>query len=369
MTTTEISSKTTNLTTELVSAVDKWSSSFWRLTIPNELFSNSSITSVTEESGNAIYAVLLYGERRGELKEVPYDHSELKQKITDLAQESLWLYIIDSKGNEEQPPQGIETEKRSNFYIPTGKIHRCHRCSGQGQVKCSTCGGRGSVKRERDGRTYWEPCSCCRGGLVECGHCAGYGWIQQVIKCFTEYKTSKTQDFEYSGPVPKSDFAKARGQTLFEEEIDYPQDLLRTMLTGGIDPNEYLQLQNIVKGKLHEAITHRLTAYEGNLRLVHELVDRFLGTMPNPVQANKLLEYEIIPVRLRVKVERKPVYKVTYAYKSETYELWVYGTERKVYAPKKPREFTNKAIIFSVVLVIAIIAAIVIALNPSLVGY
>jgi len=194
--------------------------------------------------------------------------------------------------------------------------------------------------------------------------------VQKIIKCTTEYKISNTQDFEYSGPIPKKGFARAQGQTLFEETIDYPQDMVRTMLRGGIDANEYTQLQGIVKNKLHEVITGTLTTYEGNLRLVHELVDRFFETIPNPVQTNKLLEHEIVPVRLRVKVERKPVYKIAYIYQSKSYDLWVYGTERKVYAPKKPGKFTKKALLFSVLVLCATITIFVIAaLDPSLIGY
>jgi hypothetical protein len=353
------------LTTKLVSIVDKWSSSFWRLTVPAELFSNSIIEKITEESGNAISEVLMYGERRGSLEELPYDHRELKNTMNDVAQESLWLY--DNKKTQEIPT-GFQSVKQPVLYIPTGKTNRCHKCSGQGQVKCWHCNGRGSVKRRKDGRTYWEPCSWCAGGFVKCNHCAGYGWVQTVIKCTTEYKTSLKQDFEYKGPVPQSDFAKAAGQVLFEEIIDYPQDALRPMLMGGLDAAEYSQLQSVIKEKLRDAINQRLTTYEGDLGLVHNLVENFIDTMPNPAQDNQLLKYEIVPVRIQIKVERKPVYKVTYTYKSDNYELWVYGTDHRVYAPQRPREFTNKAITFLVIMAILLIVIIVISLNPSLIG-
>ena len=286
-----------NLSSKLIAIVDDWSSSLWRLNTPDDLMSNSSVKDITDESGNFIFAILMYGERKGEMSEKPYDHSGIKDKITDLNHESLWLYNTEKTS---EVPEGFQEVKHPIMYIPTGKTSKCHKCSGRGRTKCRWCHGRGSVKRKKDGHEYWEPCSMCSGGWVDCNNCLGYGWVQYVIDCSTEYKISKFSNIEYAGSVPKSKFAKVTGEILFEERADYPQDLLRDMLIGGLDTQEYAELQGVVRDKFHKIIEGKLTNYEGNLKLVHDFIDDFFRKMPNPAQSNKLLEYEIVPIRLRI---------------------------------------------------------------------
>lgn len=95
----------------IVSSVDKWSSSIWQLRIPSKLFSRSVIVDVREESGKVITATLLYGERKGEVDEIPYDSGDFVNQITDLSTESLWAY--DSE-KTHGIPIGFQKVKQKN---------------------------------------------------------------------------------------------------------------------------------------------------------------------------------------------------------------------------------------------------------------
>jgi len=169
--------------------------------------------------------------------------------------------------------------------------------------------------------------------------------MEQGISVDSKYKLSKHHTEDYNGEVPKTDLEKTSGIALFDEIVAYPKEM-NEMLIGGIDTNDYEKLQETIKQEFHEKIDAKLEKYDGDKKLVHNLVDEFFKKMPNPATANKVLEYEIYPVRLRVKIEDAPVYQIDYVYKGKPYCLWAYGKERKIYAPVKPAEFTWKLALF-----------------------
>lgn len=330
---------TTTTTSELISAVDSWSSSFSRLTLPSGLLGKSEVTEILDEGAKLLSITLMYGERTGKLDLVGYDDSEIQDKISDLNVESLWIY--DTAKTLNIPPEFKEI-KQDAFLIHTGKIRKCPTCRGHGKVRCSAC--KGKVRwTEYRGKTSTEYTCSCGDGKELCDICTGYGKTETVIRCHTSYKITTRRSQEYEGEVPKADLDKTTGRVLLEEVIEYPQHLMREMLQGGLDPTEYMELQEHVCSKVHGVINNKLKlSYDGNLQLVHDLTDQFFTTMPNPVEANILLENEVIPVRMRVKVEDSPVHQINYTYKSKPYELWVYGNERRIFAFKQPSEFTYK---------------------------
>ena len=344
------------LSSDIMTAVNKWSSAFWRPAIPSKLFDKSIISDVVDAGAKLLSATFMYGERKGKLKEIPYDDSEVG-KITNLATESLWIY--DNVATLDVP-NDYKEEKQESFMISTGKTRKCSNCRGTGQVTCSKCGGKVQW-RERQGDTIVEMTCSCGNGKERCGVCKGYSYLLAVIVCETAYKLTKTTNQEYEGEIPKNKLAQTTGRIVFEETVNYPIDKIKVMLVVGINANEYMQLQEIVRLHLHEVIQQKLVSYEGNVQLVHDLVDRFFAEIPNPAQQNKLLEYEILPVRLRVKVEDAPVSQVKYLYKSQPYKLWVYGNERKIHAPKTPFEFTSKmwAISGIILVVITVVVALI----------
>lgn len=55
----------------IIAAVNTWSNSFWRLTVPEELLNNSKIHSISDEGCNLLQIVYMYGDRTGRLTEMP----------------------------------------------------------------------------------------------------------------------------------------------------------------------------------------------------------------------------------------------------------------------------------------------------------
>jgi hypothetical protein len=328
----------TSISPEILKAVNEWSSEFFQLMIPNEILTRSTNITQSEESAKLISSTLLFGERKGFLTARPYDSSGVNNEIKNLSNESLWIY---GKLNH---PEGFKSTEENGFNISTGKVYKCGTCRGRGLVVCNTCNGKGWVK-DSEGRV--KDCSWCSGGTNNCSTCRGYGMMEQIISVSSKYKLSKHHSEDYKGDVPKTSLENSSGVSLFDETIAYPEDI-QEMLVGGIDEGDYSKLQDTIKQVFHEKIDTKLEKYDGNKKLVHDLVDEFFKKMPNPATANKVLEYEIYPVRLRVKIEDAPVYQIDYMYKGKSYSLWVYGKEKKVYEPIKPTEFTWKLAVFSV---------------------
>lgn len=340
----------TNISAPILQAVNEWSSGFWQLTTPSELLNKSTDIKQTEESAKLISSTLLYGEREGHITSLPYDSSDVSNQIKALSKESLWIY------GEINPPEGFNATKEKGFWISTGTTFKCSNCRGRGLVTCNNCNGKGWV-RDSDGKP--RDCGSCSGGTNNCRTCDGYGMMEQGISIKSEYKLSKHHTEDYKGDVPKTDLEKVSGIALFDETIAYPKNM-EDLLVGGIDANDYQKLQEEIKKEFHEKIDTKLEKYDGDKKLVHNLVDDFFKKTPNPATANKVLEYEIYPVRLGVKIEDAPVYQVDYVYKLKPYSLWVYGKEKKIYAPNKPAEFTGK--LATVLLGILVVVGIVVFL-------
>lgn len=326
----------TPIMSDILEAVNEWSKGFFLLTTPSEMLTKSINIFQSEESAKLISSNLLFGERKGHLTDRPYNSSGIDNKIESLANESLWIY------GKLHLPEGFKTFEEKGFYISTGKTYKCGVCKGRGLTVCSSCSGKG-WRKDSDGNI--KDCPWCSGGTKECTNCRGYGMMEQVIDVTSHYKLATHHVEDYHGDVPKTELEKASGVVLFDESIEYPNDI-KGMLVGGIDENDYGKLQSGIKQLFHEKIDSKLEKYNGDKKLVHNLVDDFFKKMPNPATANKVLEYEIYPVRLRVKIEDAPVYQIDYVYKSKPYSLWVYGKEKKIYAPIRPSEFTSKLAVF-----------------------
>ena len=329
-----------NISPNISQAINKWSSDFFQFMLPSGILEKSTNVTQTEESAKLISSTLLYGERKGNLGDKPYNSSGVSNKIEGLLNESLWIY---GKLNH---PEGFTTLQEMGFHISTGKTYKCSKCKGRGLTVCSNCNGKG-WKKDSEGNI--KDCGWCSGGTNECSRCRGYGMLEEIINVDSKYKLATHHIENYRGDVPKTELEKVSGVVLFDETIKYPSNL-QDMLVGGIDKNDYEKLQNEIKILFHQKIDAKLESYNGDKKLVHDLVDEFFKKMPNPATANQVLKYEIYPVRLRVKIEDAPVYQVDYTYKNKLYSLWVYGKEEEIYAPEKPNEFTWKlAILISLI--------------------
>ncbi len=327
----------TKASPEIIGAINKWSNSFFRPSLPGRLMDKSTINQVQEEGAKLLDATFMYGIRAGTIREIPYDQSEV-YRISNLETESLWLYDTDL---DLQIPEGFKEKTDEAFFISTGRTRKCPNCAGQGRVRCSSCKGRIRWHEEKSDGVVERICSC-GDGKETCHNCAGYQYMLKVIECATDYKLSSTKEQDYSGNVPKNLLAQTTGQNLFEKVIEYPVDQMKQLLTGGLNPREYLQLQSFVREKLHQTIIQELGDYAGNRQLVHELIDKFFDSIPDATQQNKLMELELIPLKIRVAISDAPVYQIDYQYKKKSFQTWVYGNERKIYAPKRPSGFTIK---------------------------
>lgn len=336
-------------------AIDKWSKSIAQVTLPSDLVSKCSIEEIADFSGKFISCQFLYGERTGEKDDIPYDGGEITNRISDLSIESLWKYGKNTFA--EIPPKfdaskGLFSSKWKPFFIGTGKTRKCPSCRGRGRIICRKCKGRGSYESGFIGSTEktWETCHC-DNGYNDCGHCSEYGTIQDAIKCSTIYRTHSESRVIYLGPDFENCSSEktikmilhSTGGLLLEKVIEYPFEEMCNILKGGVDNSKYDQMQNMIRDETENIVQNMLNDTEHNIQMVYEALNKLLDYMPNPVQVNKVLEFELLPVRIRISVRRRPVFHVSYKYQEKPYVLWVFGDEGKIYASEKPREFTKEA--------------------------
>lgn len=325
-------------------AIDSWSSSFLRPHIPPKLMTNSTIKRTEDDGAKLIYAKFMYGEKTGTFQTRPFDGS-LNNVIQDVGNESLWIYSLSN----ERIPDGFVSQKSDGGFIQTGKVQKCPTCRGQGRVTCKTCGGK--VRwTEKFGDKYVDKVCSCGDGKQTCGECTGFGEVETVIVVKNNYRLFETKNSQYKGEVPEDKIKSITGAQIFEHVIDYPMDELKGMLVGGLNANEFNQLQSGVLDDLHDKINTDLFDKGVNTKLIHEQVNTLFQSVPNAASENKLLEKEVIPIRVMLRVEDAPVTQVDYSFKEKDYSLWVYGNENKVWHQGAPFSFNYKMIIIAVAL-------------------
>lgn len=324
--------------------INKWSNSFLRPFIQPSLMKNSKVSDIEYDEAKFIYAKFLYGEQRGTLRKIPFDGS-YGNKIKDLQQESLWLYSL----NDEQIPPGFVAKSYDSGMIRTGIITKCKNCRGQGNVTCKKCKGkiRWTVKR---GDRYVEKICSCGNGKQICEDCTGYGEVENVILKKTVYKIFETKNTQYSGEVPLKKIDKVKGISIFEYTIDFPVDQLRKILSGGIDKSEFSNLSNAILDDIHYKINNELFDKNIDIRVIHDLINTLFASVPNPCVENVPMEKEVMPVRVMLRVENSPVYKVGYTFKEADFTLWMYGNEKRVWLRSAPLSFNYKIIVLSLLL-------------------
>ncbi len=322
-------------------AIRKWGNSFFSPTIPRNFIDRSVINEVVIERAKVLHAKLLYGKRRGVMAEIPYNGSKIVNNTDDLSVETLWQYGGDRYC---RVPDGFIKKKLDSFYVSTGEHHRCGECKGRGSITHWICDGKGyRMEDVGEGRKKRVDCSC-DNGKVTCDNCDGYGDVEVVIDVSTTFDLRSQSVCDYTGMVDQNKLALSGGEVIFDESVDYPKDKMMIMLQGGIDPQEYMRLQENVLALFKYHINSKLGGYDGDISMVYRLVGDFLVKMPNPCEENILLKSEILPARISFKIIDIPVRKISYMYKEKSYDLWVYGDGNSVYAPKYPRGITWKLI-------------------------
>ena len=345
------------LDSKTVEAVDNWSNSFIRPHIPPALLSNSQIKRTEDDGAKLIYAKFLYGEQTGRFVKQPFNGS-LGNVINDLNDESLWIYSLE----HEKLPEGFESKTYDGGKIRTGKVEKCHECRGFGEVTCKSCGGKVRWTEKSGDKIIDKVCSC-GNGKQKCKECTGYGELETVIMVKKSFRLFETKNSQYKGEVPEEKIKKITGAPIYEAPFEYDINELTDMLRGGINASEFKQLNQNVLDKLHEHIDTNLVNSGVNTKQIHEQLNTLFASVPDPGRDNKLLEKEVMPIRVLVKVEDAPVKQIDYSFKDKDYSLWVFGNENAVWYQTAPFSFNYKMIVYSLVLVGAIVFAILNSMN------
>ncbi|KAL4226364.1 Protein ssuh2 [Mactra antiquata] len=188
--------------------------------------------------------------------------------------------------------------------------HWCWRCGGDGRNRCNSCGGDG-MKRVYDHNTNSHRqarCGHCHGsGQTRCHTCGGDGRITckeckgfRMLRCYIELTVSYTNHLE--------DFIL--------EGTDMPDELVRTV--GG-----KLVFED-VKPMVWPIVSYPVKEINDNSV---RLVNAHRGAWPS----EKILSQ-------RQRLRGVPVTEVKYKWEDHNTRYWVYGTERKVYAPDYPHQ-------------------------------
>jgi len=323
------------LDSKLTSAIRKWSNSIFHPMVPTNLIAKSVITQVDQERAKLLRSQFLYAERKGKLIEVPYDGREFKSQITDRDTETLWLHGREDLSLAPAGFPEIPLKPLKRLRIATGNKYWCPTCNGEGKVPCPRC------KERKEKGIYNSSCSC-DNGRQRCHRCNGFRELQRVIEVRTQYNVETSGKYDYKGPIPDKRLAKSSGKVIFEKTLNYPTDEVVELLEGGLRQGEFLKRQENASVFFHALFEKTINNYNGDIKLYHLLVDDAFKAIFNLCRKNQVLKHEILPIRLRFKIEDAPVQRVSYTYKGKPYFLWVYGMDRRIYTETHPFTFTMR---------------------------
>ncbi|XP_052778442.1 protein SSUH2 homolog [Mya arenaria] len=189
----------------------------------------------------------------------------------------------------------------------TGRI-RCHKCLGRGRVKCSSCYGKGYkyVTRQGDRRKHnctWchgsgkRKCqTCCASGMITCTACAGHC----QLKCFIQLSV------KWSNHIDDH----------VVERTELPNDLIKKV-TGHVAFNET----------------------QFRVWPINHFPDADVNTASNQLVNKHATAFGMEKILMqRHHVQIVPVTQALYRWKNVNSDFFVYGYEKKVYAPKYPQQ-------------------------------
>ena len=194
-------------------------------------------------------------------------------------------------------------------------------------------------------------CSCGDGKEL-CYKCDGFGDVEVIIRTQKEYKLFNTKNSQYTGEVPEKKIKKITGDLIYEQIYEYPLDMVREMLIGGINTDEFNKLNNAVLDHLKQSIDDQLIERDDiDTSKIHDQLDTLFNSLPKSGKRKiKFLNMKAMPIRVMVRVENAPVKQIDYSYKEKDYSLWVYGKENSIWKQKTPFSFNYKVITLLVLL-------------------
>lgn len=334
---------------DIVKAMDKWSRGFSKLFLPSNIGSKATIKQVTDEDAKVLSIGVLMGLRKAVQETRPYDGSTYEgQTIRDESAGTLWAY----KANF---PEGFAPAKAENFDIPLGHVFKCHRCHGHGLITCWKCGGKVRwTTKNSSGESVDHVCNC-GNGKQECPECIGYGELLKVLKVKTSYTFDKKETKDYTGNLPESLLKHASGNIIFKHTSEFEKRVIAEAIDG-FEPGEFTLLMKDMRFELKRNVEEQLSGKLRNIHILYNLIDDYFDNMENPVDVNKRLQEEKLPVRMKCEVKDISVKAVKYGYKDKDYSLYTYGNDAKIWVDgKQPSELTWKVAIFLCAVLILIL--------------
>ncbi|XP_052781226.1 protein SSUH2 homolog isoform X2 [Mya arenaria] len=185
---------------------------------------------------------------------------------------------------------------------------RCHRCFGRGRVRCTSCAGRGHKTVYRNGEHEHERCHWCHGdgrrrcctchgfGMVTCACCQGHCSLKCYIKLTITWTNHLTDHIVERTALPDHLIRNVAGRVAFTET-----------------QQRVWPINHFPDAEINNASN----------RLVNQHATAF--------PSERLLMQ-------RHQVRIVPVTQAMYKWKDTNSDYFVYGFEKKVYAPNYPQQ-------------------------------
>jgi hypothetical protein len=344
-----------------IDAINKWSRTWSRITIPSNIMNSSKIVYCDENNFVFITLTLNYSDLKVIVKWIPCATSSVS---IDMIPETLF----------ECRPILLKEDEEKSKQLELGNIQSCANCRGKGNLKCRECNGAGQKKCWRcDGhgtvRSHdsSKPCNWCTRGLiicscgngqVTCGECTGYGKTRRVFN-ITEKRSKHSNKFtDYKGFIPNNLILETTGSHLYSKRFEFP--LINWQKELKQDLNCY---QKVLKGFAN--------TFSSDLAVVDEIsnhfdflkvkLNDFLSSMPNPKTLNEALKSEILPQSLDILIEKLEARTIKFRYKTRENisTAYVFGKEMRVHVENMPFAFTPTLFAVLILFVSAIIIPLV----------
>ncbi|MBU4339883.1 MAG: hypothetical protein KKD46_03060 [Euryarchaeota archaeon] len=315
----------------IIEAMNRWSGSFSKLFLPSNIGSKATIKQMTDENAKVLSMGVYMGRRTAVSGANPYDGGTYEgHTMKDESTGTLWAY-------ETKFPDGFEHVDVEKFFISLGHVFKCHQCSGHGKIRCQKCGGK---VRWKDGGK--EHVCDCGDGKQDCPECSGFGQMLKVLRVDTSYYFDEITETEYSGALPGSLITVNSGNVIFRHISEFKKQVIAEALDG-FEPDEFNRLKIDMQSELKREVAEKVAGQLVDPNILNNLIDDYCNKLPNPVTANKRLQEEVLPVRMKCEVTDVPVKAVKYEYKGKDYSLIVYGNDGQVWVDgNQPAEFTWK---------------------------
>ncbi|KAK3101124.1 hypothetical protein FSP39_001126 [Pinctada imbricata] len=186
---------------------------------------------------------------------------------------------------------------------------RCWECGGWGRIVCDDCDGRGWHQRhDPHGNPYRDNCHRCHGdgiaschrcggdGRITCEQCDGYRNLKTYIELTVTFTNHQGEHIVERTDMPDELVREGQGDTLFEQTLPM------------VFPITSYPVPDINNNSIR-------------------LVNQHKGAFPSERQLQQ-----------RQILRAVPVTEVHYTWDETSTRYWIYGRQRKVYAPDYPQQ-------------------------------